>query len=432
MILRNEWLTRFAQAKIPLCPKLQENVSCDVVVIGGGIAGLHAAQRISISGLRVVLIDKSICGASSSGKSSGFLTPESELGLSELIRRHGPKNAREVWEIATKGVSMIVNNIKKYNIKCDFQKQDSLYLGIGERGVKNVKEQALARKKLGYSYKLYSFDELQKIHPTKDYSSAIQYPKSYSFISLLYVQELKKLLLKKGVRIYENTEATQIIGNIIKTPLGLIEAKKIIVCIDKMKKSFSYASKNTYHAQTYLAISHTLTKRDIKKLFPHRYFMCWDSMLIYSYYRITKDNCLLLGGGSLSTIYSPTVVKSPAVILNVIKKFKNHFPHLSHVKFKSYWPGLVDLTQDIMPVVDYDLNNPHIQYVQGCPGLPWAAFCGDYAASRIINHKYKDYDKYFGANRKFPIPFGVQSIIGKPLTYAITNPYAKYYQKDTL
>jgi len=69
---------------------LMHDIACDVVVVGGGMAGLTAAQAFCAKGLSVVLIEKNYCGAGASGKSSGFITPDSELSLFELARIFGP------------------------------------------------------------------------------------------------------------------------------------------------------------------------------------------------------------------------------------------------------------------------------------------------------------------------------------------------------
>jgi glycine/D-amino acid oxidase-like deaminating enzyme len=57
--------------------------------VGGGIAGLSAAQWLSemASTLSVCLLEAETCGAGASGRSSGFITPDSELELKDLVRR---------------------------------------------------------------------------------------------------------------------------------------------------------------------------------------------------------------------------------------------------------------------------------------------------------------------------------------------------------
>ena len=76
--------------------KLCGDISTDVVVIGGGMAGLSCAQKLRDAGLQVVLIEKDFCGAGASGKTSGFITPDSEIELSALIANHGPEKAKSV------------------------------------------------------------------------------------------------------------------------------------------------------------------------------------------------------------------------------------------------------------------------------------------------------------------------------------------------
>ena len=200
-----------------------------------------------------------------------------------------------------------------------------------------------------------------------------------------------------------------------------------------MKSKFNKIAKKIYHTQTFLAISEPLSKKEVKSIFPDEKLMCWDSKLIYNYFKLTKDNRLLLGGSSPLVIYSPGFVNSPLIINSAIKKFKENFPQLKEIKFEAYWPGMIDIAKDIMPVVDFDPENKNIQYVLGNPGLPWAAFFGIYAAKRAINKEdksVKKYEKYVEVNRKFFISDFTQMFIGKIPSFALNNLYVEYYQVD--
>ena len=81
-------------AKKPEIEKLKRNLTTDVAVVGGGMTGLSAAQSFADKGFKVVLLEKDFCGAGASGKSSGFITPDSEFGLSEFIARFGKEDAK--------------------------------------------------------------------------------------------------------------------------------------------------------------------------------------------------------------------------------------------------------------------------------------------------------------------------------------------------
>ena len=86
----------------------------------------------------MVLIEKNIVGGSSSGRSAGFLTPDSELELHQLVRRYGAKAAAEIWEAPFRGIERIVDAIKNIDIECGLLRQDSLFLGLGAGGAAAV------------------------------------------------------------------------------------------------------------------------------------------------------------------------------------------------------------------------------------------------------------------------------------------------------
>lgn len=430
MILQNWWYTTLLNTKAKHQPPLRGDLNCEVAVIGGGMAGLHAALQLHRTGKNVVLLERNICGGSSTGKSAGFLTPDSELELSQLIRRYGTDGARTVWSIPVQGVNLIKQTITDFKIDCDFRTQDSLFVGIGKSGKTAIDEEAQSRKTISLPFVLYNKKDLKTINTGIGYSSGVRYGETYSINPLLYAQGLKQALVEGGVKIFESTEVLKIENNVAKTHLGSVAADNFIVCIDKMKPEFSHIAEQTYHAQTFLSISEPLEESDILEMFPNGEVQCWDSRLVYSYYRLTPDKRLLLGGGSAFTTFSPNDVNSPKIINEVISDFKKRFPKLQHVDFIQYWPGRIDTTKDIMPIVDW-FDSSNTQYVLGSVGLPWAAFCGKYAAERLYEkHICEEYCMYLGSHRSFLVPLWLQRIIGKMISFSINNSYSKYIQKD--
>ncbi len=425
MILENWLYADLLNTRTDFCEPLKKNIKCDTLVVGGGMAGLHAALRLINNKKDVVLLEKSICGGSSSGKSAGFLTPSTESDLSNLIDYYGTDQAKFLYNIPKIGINLIISTAKKYKFNCDLQKQDSLYLAVSKSHAEYIKEEAQAYRKLGFPFTFYDAKKIRSIHPGKGYFGGLSYSGTYGINSLVYVQELKNLLVKKGVRVYEGSEVHNITGNKAKTHLGSVKANNIIVCIDKMTTEFDRDfSKKYYHIQSYLAISEPLSKTEIKDVFPKKKFMCWDTRHIYTHYRMMGNDRLLIGGGSFLTTYYPKYYNSPFVINMVINDFKKRFSTLKDVKFSQYWNGLIDVTKDLTPIVDFDPKNKNVQYVLGCPGLPFAAFCGDYAAKRILNTHQKEYAKHLRYDREFFISDTLQMILGKPVSFLISHIHA--------
>lgn len=433
MILQNWWFTTLLGTNTPIESPLTNDICADVVIVGGGAAGLSAALHFIGKGLKVVVLERNICGGSSSGKSAGFLTPDSELELSQLIRRFGPQGAKDLWSVPTTGISIMKETVERHSIACDFQVQDSLFLGIGDSGLDAINEEMESRKQLGFDQTLYSKSDLHSVIGSSQYSAAVRYTNTYGIDALMYCQGVKKVLLEHGINIYEASEVLSLTDHCVRTHLGSVTADQIIFCIDKIEPTLSHYANNIFHAQTFLSISEPLNDAMIRSVFPDQPFQCWDSTLVYSYYRLTGDNRILLGGGDMLTTFSKNDVHSPRVINNVIDNFKKFFPQVSDLKFIQYWPGRIDTTRDLLPTILKDEKAPWVHYVLGCVGLPWATYCGNFVARHAYDTKSQldhHYYQYFRPDRSFFVPLWLEPFIGKQLVFSINNGWAKYYQKD--
>ena len=409
-------------------------MKCDVLVVGGGAAGLAAAARFAGTGKKVVLLEGNICGGSSTGKSAGFLTPDSELELSQLVRRFGEQGARDLWEVPVRGIERMLELIKRGGFECDLQKQDSLFLGKGRAGIKAVREEESSRRSLGYGSRVYIEEELPSVIGSRGYTAAVRYQDTFGVDGLRYAQGVKGMLVDAGIDVYESSRAVSFSGHKVKTHMGSVTADQIIFCADKLGPELSPYSWNVYHEQTFLSITEPLSASEQHILFPSEPFQCWDSDLVYSYYRLTGSRRLLLGGGSLLTTYAKNDSTRSSVINHVISGFRAMFPQLGSLRYIQYWMGRIDMTRDLLPTVLKEKQAPWVHRVLGCVGLPWATFCGDFAARQVLAEAEtgdEKYYRYFDIDRKFLIPIWLERVIGKRLAFPLNNAWAKYYQRDS-
>lgn len=433
MLLQDWWYSTLLGSPTPMQPPLTGDIRADVAVVGAGMAGLMAAHRLADAGRRVVILERNVCGGGTTGKSAGFLTPDSELELSQLLRRYGPHGARDLWAAPSRGIELIVNAVSRWAIACDLLRQDCLFLGNGRSGWAAVREEYAARERLGFPQTLYQRDRLPGVIGSAAYSGGVRYPDTYGINALRFAQGLKRVLLDRGVRIYESTEVRGIADHTLLTHMGSLRADEIIFCADKLQAQMTCYARNVYHAQTFLSISEPLRDAEIRALFPDEPLQCWDTDLVYTYWRLTGDQRLLVGGGSALTTFALHRVTSPRVIARVIARLVARFPPLARLEFIQYWPGRIDTTRDLLPTVVKDPEAPWVHYVLGAVGLPWAAFCGDFVARHALRGADREderYYRYFTIDRPFFLPLWVERLIGKPLEFALNNAWAKYYQVD--
>ncbi len=436
MINQNWWFTTLLVKQFTYCPPLNKDIKCDVLVVGGGMSGISAAAEFLRQGLKVVVIDKNIIGGSSTGRSAGFLTPDSELELHQLVRRYGVEAARDIWEMPCRGIDRLVENIKKFEVECGLLKQDSLFLGLGKSGKEAVVDEMKCRQDVGFTDQvLYDEAGLKGIIGAEKFTGGIRYTGTYGVNPLLCVQGFKDILLQHGMQVFESTAMERLEGHTVYTHAGSITADHIILAADKPERSISVLADEVFHAQTFLSVTEPLNDRELAQLFPGgEQMQCWDSQLVYSYFRLTGDNRLLLGGGTAVTTFMRNAYNNPGIIKRVIRGFKEHFPFLRDLSFIQFWPGLIDTSRDLLPIITRLPKLPHVQLIMGVVGLPWAAFAGGFAARCALGNaadEYRKYYPYFTNRRHFFLPSGLGRIIGKPLLFSLNNGWAKYYQVDT-
>lgn len=437
MVNQNWWITTLMIKEHRYCPPLSKDIKCDVLIVGGGFSGISAAAEFLRKGLSVVVIEKNIVGGSSSGRSAGFLTPDSELELHQLVRRYGPKAAAEIWEAPCRGIDRIVDTIKTHDIQCGLLKQDSLFLGLGSGGTDAVESERECRESVGFTdQKTYGAAELPGILGAQGYTAAIRYGGTYGVNPLACLQGIKDLLIDNGMQVFESTAMTRLEDHTAYTHGGSVTADNIIIAVDKLSDSISPLADEAFHAQTFLSVTEPLTDREYRILFPSgEQMQCWDSKLVYSYFRLTSDNRLLLGGGTPITTFLKDAYNNPGIIRRIIKDFRSHFPQLDDLSFIQFWPGQIDMTRDLLPVIARPPEHPHIRFILGCVGIPWATFCGSFAARNVLGEADEDYRKYFNyfSNRRnFTLPTSLGKVIGKPIFFALANSWAKFYQVDKL
>jgi len=277
---------------------------------------------------------------------------------------------------------------------------------------------------------------LKGILGAQGFSAGIRYGGTYGINPLACLQAFKNLLVDHGMQIYESTEMERLEDHTVYTHAGSVTADKIIIAVDKLEESISPYSSEVFHAQTFLSISEPLTDRELRVLFPSgEQMQCWDSKLVYTYFRLTADNRLLLGGGTPITTYMKDAFNNPRIIRKIINEFLEHFPELKSLSFMQFWPGQIDATRDLLPTIARPAGQPHIRFIFGSVGIPWATFTGSFTARNILGVADEDYQKYFNYfsnEREFFLPSSLGKFIGKPLLFSMTNSWAKFFQVDKL
>ncbi len=397
-----------------------QDLHTEVAVIGGGAAGLSAAQAFASQGKKVALFEQYYCGGGATGKSTGFITPNSELSFSNISDETDMSSAKNIWDFINEGVEKVRTNIKENNFVCDYQEHKGLLVANRKRDLKAIIQEHKDLTKIGYKSEYFNQEQLRKIIGTKDYFGGITYDNNFGINGYQYCQELKKLLEQQGVEIFEETPILKVDDHTLTAPHATITADLIIICVDKFLPELGFLKNEVYHVQNYVIASEKLTAEQIKELFPENPYMVWDSLLIYNFYRLIENERLILGGGNLFSFYNKKETQhSDYAYKKLTNYFAKTFPTIK-INFEYEWAGQIGVSKDIAPLAGADKKFPHIYYIAASAGIPIATALGFYSMQHILQQR-TDLDTFLNPYRKYFVPNIIQKIFGKKISFALNH-----------
>ena len=229
-------------AERPEFPALRADVSTNVLIIGGGMAGILCACLLKQAGADYLLVEaKSICSGVTQN-TTAKLTSQHGLIYDRLIREFGSETARGYFDANEAALEQYLRLCR--DIDCDFEEKDSYVYSVGDS--KKLERELAALNRLGIPAEFVK--ELPLPFPT---AGAIRFQHQAQFDPLRFAYSIAR-----GLSIYENTAVRELVGTTAITDSGRIAAKKIIVAthFPFINKHGSYFLKLYQHRSYVIAL----------------------------------------------------------------------------------------------------------------------------------------------------------------------------------
>ncbi|MDW0323964.1 MAG: FAD-dependent oxidoreductase, partial [Nitrososphaeraceae archaeon] len=225
--------------------KLAENISVDVAIVGGGIAGVTTAFLVSRMGKRVALLEDGYIGSGETGRTTAHITHALDDRYYSLAKKHGENGAKLAAESHTAAMEFIGRLVREESIDCGYERLNG-YLFLDTNDKKSTLEKELnALKNAGISgAKIIIKSPLE----SSDISPCIVFPDQAQFQPMLYLRGIAQNISRDRVQIFTQTHAQEIkkVNNdtIIKTNDGHnVTAQSIVLAtnapiVDKISKIY--------------------------------------------------------------------------------------------------------------------------------------------------------------------------------------------------
>ena len=419
-----------------LMPKLEADTQADFVIIGGGLAGLSAAQwLIEKAGADVILLEKDHCGAGASGHNSGNIMPDAFIDMNYLLRRFGDQDAGLLAHAASDAVQRISETCDRYDIDCERVDKDTLYVAINAALANDIKKEHAARQRLGLRSTYLDSDALHERLSSRHYQAGICYGSTLGMNSYKYILGLRDALVQQGLRVYEDTPALGFEPGRVLTPEGVVTARDVIVCVDRFAPSLGIEREDVFHQQHHLAVSEPLDETVRQQLFPQGEYLVHGFAPHFIYYRLTPDHRLVVGGMLLRQAYREQSEDLDAEIESLLDIVRQQHPVLNNVSFSHGWSGLYGVTRDMLPIAGQISGKRPGQggdtHAAICAGsMVWTQLAGQTAA-QVAHAGDAPLARFFTPHRTFTPLDRMTSRLDKSISFPLSHLYSTNFLRGT-
>lgn len=385
-------------------PCLTDDVTSDVVIVGGGTVGLTAAHLLAERGYRVAVIERARCGGGATGASAGFVAPDCDLPLAALHRRYGESAARELWSASWRGVRRIEAIARNEKLSCDLRQQDTLVLGSGWKQRSALKREMVLRTELGEEARLYEGESVKALVRSADHKIAVRLGGTFGINPYAYATELARTLEQRGVRIYEDSEVCNAGPGFVRAGKGSIRAPYVLLCGAQPRSGVGHAAGPIRQARSYVAVTHPIDEKAFWKLFPGGEFQCRLAGSGELDFRPLggMQRRLVVSVTDTLAVFSDKAARRQALDAALVR-MRRMLGRDVQITFSHAWSALMPVTPDILPMI-WEVDEGHgakTMSALASPGLQWATLAGEELANCVSSEgRSATASRFLGTGRK--------------------------------
>ena len=340
--------------------------SADVVVIGGGYAGVTAAAELARRGVAVTLVEAQSLGWGASTRNGGIVHPGYKWGPRQLEKRHGEKTGRALFDETLASFETVKRLIAEESIDCDFR--ECGYVEVAHaanhvRGLAQLRESLSAR---GVASTLVPRDKIHDEIGSDLYHAALVIPGGGLVHPGRLFAGLAAAADRAGADMHEHVRARSVRRQAdgrftVETERGAILARDVFIATNGYTDGVAPTlRRRIIPIGSYIIASEPLPEALAHELSPKgRSF--FDTKNFLYYWHVSADRRMVFGGRAS---FLPTSIDRTAAILH--KGLLEVHPQLRGYRIDYAWGGNVGFTFDRMPHVGRTAGG--VAYAMGCCG----------------------------------------------------------------
>jgi glycine/D-amino acid oxidase-like deaminating enzyme/nitrite reductase/ring-hydroxylating ferredoxin subunit len=322
-------------------PPLAVSTTCDVCIIGGGIAGLSVAHQLARARQRVIVLDDGPLGGGQTAVTTAHLASEIDDRISEVERIRGEHAARLAVQSHAAAINRIEANVRELDITCDFHRVDGYLFTPPGESRRILDAELAAANRTG----VLDVEEVARAPwPDFDTGRALKFAQQAQFHPLKYLSGLAQAIVDLRGELHSGTHVSRVEGGpeaIVETTEGKsVRAKHVVVATNTPINDMI-----AIHTKQAPYMSYVIAGRVPRGSVPLALY--WDTQDPYHYVRIQPaemqdgGDLLIIGGEDHKT---GQAADGDERFARLEAWARERFPQLGPIEY--HWAGQVMETLD--------------------------------------------------------------------------------------
>lgn len=281
----------------PSYSTLKEDITCDIVIIGGGSSAAQSAYYLADKELAVAVLEKGTIGCGSTSTNTAIIQYSGEKMFTSLAHTFGDEYIGRHLKLLKEAIDDIEFASKQVEMDCEFRRRDTLYSASCLEDVDQLWNEYNYIKQHGVEIDFWTKERIEANYPFSREAAIYSYNDGdlnpYKFTHALFQHAFKR-----GVDVYTHTEMN---GHhydheeqrmVITTKTGYKVRAKYVIFAAGYENMDIRKEKQASFVSTY-----TVTTEPVADLSTwYKQTMLWETARPYIYIRTTADNRVIIGG----------------------------------------------------------------------------------------------------------------------------------------
>ena len=285
-----------------LTPALDDNISADLTVIGGGFTGLWAAIQAleEEPNLSVVVVEGERCGFGASSRSGGFCDSSLTHGLNNGLS-HWPDDIEILIRLGRQNLDGIEAAIDRYEIAADFRRAAEIGVATEPWHLGSLEESLEAHRSIGDEVELLDSDGMQaRVHSPTYLGGLVRHNDTSLVDPARLCWGLRGAAERLGAAVHEHSAATAVThdrqGLKVVTPGGTIRSERVVMATNAYPGPVRRPRRYVIPVYDHVLMTEPLSTGQLASIGWGGREGIGDVSNQFHYYRLSEDDPILWGG----------------------------------------------------------------------------------------------------------------------------------------